>query len=152
MSQDSGELHRISLPVRNEDITIDWLSEALSVRHPGVKVVDARREDVIVGTAAKVRLRLDFNAAGREARLPERLWVKLGLAGEHRRTTATVYRDEMRFYRDLQPLFGVNAPTCYFAGHDAEADQFIVVLEDLASRGARIWRATGNGWSAPLSS
>jgi len=144
VSQEPPARDSISLPVRIEDITADWLSAALSVRQPGVKVAVAEHENVILGTAAKVKLRLEYNAAGRAAGLPQRLWVKLGLEGEHRRMIASVYRDEMRFFRDVQPLLGVNAPTCYFAGHDAEVDQYIVILEDLTSRGARIWRAIDN--------
>jgi hypothetical protein len=144
MSQTVQGLDPIRLPVRIEDVTADWLTDALSVRYPGVEVVGMEQERVVFGTSGKVQVRLEYNDAGRAVDLPERLWVKLGLVGEHRRTIATVYYDEMRFYRELQPMLGVNAPACYFAGHDAEADQSIVILEDLNGKGARIWHATNN--------
>ncbi len=111
------------------------------MRHPGTEVTASQQDRVIYGTATKIRVCLSYNEAGRNASLPEALWVKLGL-GEHRHLMAPCYYDEMRFYRDLQPRLRVNSPACYFAGHDPEADQSVVILEDLTARGARIWRAT----------
>lgn len=139
----SAENDGVRLPVCLEDITAAWLSEALSVRYPGTEVTAAEHERVVYGTAAKLCLRLRYNQTGCEAGLPACLWVKLGL-GEHRHMMAPAYYDEMRFYRDLKPLLGVNAPACFFAGHDPEANQSVVILEDLGSRGCKIWHATDN--------
>ena len=141
MSVMKAERDFVRLPVRIEDVTAPWLSEALATRHAGVRVETLEQDRVIYGTAAKVRVRVSYNDAGQRARLPESLWVKLGV-GEHRHMMAPAYFDEMRFYRDLQPLLGVNAPACYFAAHDDDADQSIVILDDLVERGARIWRPT----------
>ena len=134
---------RVRLPIRVEDVTAAWLTEALSRRYPGTEVLTAEHERIVYGTAAKLCLRLHYNQAGREAGLPAKLWVKFGV-GEHRHAIASCYYDEMRFYRDLQPLLGVNSPACFFCGHDPEADQSLMILEDLTSKGARIWHATDN--------
>jgi len=129
----------IKLPVRVEDITADWLGEALSVGHPGVAVRSARAVDVLWGTGTKVRLQVEYNDKGRAAGLPPILIVKGGFA-EHRELMEECYLLEVRFYRDLLPQLGLNAPKAYFAGDDAANKQHIVIMEDLNLRGVTFCR------------
>lgn len=127
------------LPVRIEDITSDWLSEALDQRYPGTQVTASRVDKVLWGTGTKVRVELQYNDRGRAHGLPGALYVKGGFA-EHRALMERCYELEARFYRDLQPLLELNAPQALFTGDDPEARQHIVLLEDLDLRGVRFCR------------
>lgn len=112
------------LPVTLEEITPTWLTAALGtpVRHVEVA-------DVIRGTCTKIRLRLDADG------IPETVILKGGFEG-HSRQLTFVLMTEALGYRDLLANSGLNTPTCYFADYDEERRQGIVVMEDLARRGA----------------
>lgn len=127
------------LPVRIEDITSRWLTEALDQRYPGVEVTESRLDKVLWGTGTKVRVELQYNDRGRDQGLPAALYVKGGFS-EHRMLMERCYELEARFYRDLQPLLGLNVPQAFFAGDDPESGQHIVILEDLALRDVRFCR------------
>ena len=92
----------IRLPVKIEEVTAAWLTEALSVNYPGVEVVSANLDGVLWGTGTKVAVRVEYNRIGRESGLPGSLIVKGGFS-EHRRVMQLCYLLEVRFYRDLLP-------------------------------------------------
>lgn len=129
----------LALPVHAAGISPDWLTAALAQRFPGVEVTEAKLTEELHGTASKFRMRVTYNAAGREARLPASLIVKGGFSA-HREMMAYIYELEMRFYRDLAPRLDVRVPRCFFAGNDADNGQAIVILEDLDAAGARFCR------------
>lgn len=123
----------IKLPVKVEDITASWLTEALSSNYAGVEVVSLDAEVPVWGTGTKIRVRLQYNQAGIDQGLPASLIVKGGFA-EHRELMEDVYIKEVRFYRDLRPKLDINVPACFFAAHDSSVHQHIVILEDLNLR------------------
>jgi hypothetical protein len=129
------------LPLEVDQITAEWLSGALSERYPGTTVAATRVDSIIWGTATKVLLELDYPDSGTDSGsasgtgLPGRLCVKGGFSAELRPIMSLGYRIEALFYRDIAPRLGSGLPTCYFA--DADADQGIIVLDDLATLGAR---------------
>lgn len=112
------------LPITLEEITPAWLTAAL-----GTPVRDVEIADVIRGTCTKIRLRLDAEG------IPETVILKGGFE-EHSRQLTFVLMTEALGYRDLLANSGLNTPTCYFADYDEERRQGIVVMEDLARRGA----------------
>ena len=50
------------------------------------------------------------------------------------------YYLEVRFYRDLLPKLGINAPRAYFAADDSANHQHIVIMEDLNERHVKFCR------------
>jgi hypothetical protein len=121
------------LPVMPEQVTATWLTAALRFRYPGVTVAQSCVEDVILGTSTKIRVRCDYGAAGRDAGLPERLIVKGGFEA-HSSSMREMYANEIRFYRDVQPLVRIQSPRCYYAGSDPDGYQSIVIMEDLKAK------------------
>lgn len=118
------------LPASLEEITAEWLSTALAARYPGVKVNSVYFGTQIAGTGMKVRLLLDYNAAGHAARLPATMWIK-GALHEYARNIRAAFQREVLFYREVAPLGIVRSPKAYFAESDADAGQGIVLMEDL---------------------
>lgn len=124
------------LPVTLEEISPDWLTKALRTRAPDVTVRDCEILDIIRGTCTKIRLRLDMDEAGKRAGIPETLFLKGGFE-EHSRKIVFVLKTEALGYRDLlSPSSELNSPACYFADYDEDRLQGIVIMEDLARRGA----------------
>lgn len=130
---------QIRLPVKVEEVTAGWLTEALSVNYPGVEVVSATLDKVLWGTGTKLAMRVEYNRIGREAGLPGSLIVKGGFS-EHRRVMELCYALEVRFYRDLLPRLGINAPQAYFASDDSANHQHIVIMEDMNLRNVKFCR------------
>lgn len=123
------------LPITLEEIDTDWLTGALRVNAPGVTVRDSEIVDVIRGTCTKIRLRLDMDAAGKAAGIPETVFLKGGFE-EHSRQLTFLAKMEPFGYRDLLSFGDLNSPACYFADFDEERAQGIVIMEDLNTRGA----------------
>ena len=89
-----------ALPVTVEEVTAKWLTSALAFRFPGAVVTSCMHVDVLPGTSTKVRVALEYNDVGRSMALPSRMIVKGGFQ-EHSPSMKDMYRNEMRFYRDV---------------------------------------------------
>lgn len=122
------------LPLTPAEITPAWLTEALRFRHPGAEVRDVAVQDIVNGTSTKIRVRATYAGIAANAGLPPTLIVKGGFE-EHSSWMAGMYRDEVRFYRDVRPYIDMNTPACFYAGSDPATHQSIVILEDLRARG-----------------
>jgi aminoglycoside phosphotransferase (APT) family kinase protein len=132
---------RIDLPTAPEGIDAQWVQAALRVRYPGVGVTSVTVGEVIWGTASKVRVLVNYDAAGHAAGLPASFVVKAGF-GRHELAAAMIsfFESEVLFYRELAPgLDGVldpAPPRCHFAGMRREQGRAVVLLEDLYARNA----------------
>lgn len=120
----------MALPNTLEEITAEWLTAALGSNYPGVKVNSVFHGTQVAGTGMKVRLLLDYNAAGHAARLPATMWIK-GALHEYAKNIRAAFQREVLFYREVAPLDIVRSPKAYFAQSDAEAGQGLVLMEDL---------------------
>jgi len=130
----------MALPITVEDVTAQWLTSALTFRFPGVEVTSCRHVAVLPGTSTKVRVALEYNDPGRDLALPSRMIVKGGFQ-DHSASMKDMYRNEMRFYRDVLPFINMNAPRCFYAGGDPNHWQSVVVMEDLEQREVRFCHA-----------
>ncbi len=117
-----------------EEVTPAWLEAALSLHRTGVGLRDAELVDVQHGTCTKLRFRLDLNAAGRAAGIPELIIVKGGFE-PHSRAMHYMHAHEVHAYADVAPLSPLRSPACWFAGYDADRQQGVVILDDLVARG-----------------
>ena len=126
-------------PASLDEVTADWLTEALSRRFPGTVVTSATPGRTVRATGTKLRLLLDYNDAGHQHLLPPTMWFKSGLE-EHSDHVRTSHARESLFYREIQPLGLLNAPTGYYADTDA-AGYSAQLFEDLLARNARFGSA-----------
>ena len=135
MSRHDERAHRMdmSLPQTIPGITPNWLTQALAVRYPGVRVERIEIKDVIKGTSTKIRVALEYAGNLREVCPPHSLIVKGGFEA-HSQWMAGMYMNEMRFYRDIRPYIDMNTPACYYAGSNPQSYQSIVILEDLKTK------------------
>ena len=123
-----------ALPTRLEDVTTDWLNEALNSRNPGVTLRDSRIVDVNHGTCTKVRIALDLDDAGKAAGIPDRVILKGGFE-PHSRFMHFMHEQEVHAYADVAPVSPLRFPACYFARYSEAEKQGIVIMEDLVARG-----------------
>lgn len=106
-----------------EDVTTDWLSEAL-----GTEVRSVRTEAVGTGQiGCCIIAHVDGDG------LPPTLFIKLPNPDEGMRPLLHgVYRSEVLFYRDLAPTVAVRAPRPRFAELGRREGEFTLVLDDVA--------------------
>src|SRR6218665_1346121 len=129
MSMSQQLLNTRPLPLVAEEITAEWLTEVLQEHHAGVEVETAQVRDIINGTSTKIRVALTYNEKGRAMGLPDTMIVKGGFES-HSEWMAGMYRDEVRFYRDVKPYLTINTPACYYAASDPTSHQPILMLEN----------------------
>jgi len=127
-------------PADPGDLTAEILTAALSERWPdvgvdGLRIVDVKRcGDGVASTADRVVLDLTYSPGTTEG-LPERMVLKTMLATPH--APATMYENEVRFYRELRDELPIEAPTAFASSYDPSTGRFGLLLEDLGAREAR---------------
>ncbi len=133
------------LPVDVDGLTPEWLSRALSARHPGVRVGRVELLERTERTNLHARLRLHYDDANGA---PETVFCKLPPTNpEHRAMIGATGMGtrEAWFYRDLAPRIAMRMPTVYFSEADSQGD-FVMLMEDLTARGCRVSDGT---WAIP---
>jgi hypothetical protein len=130
------------LPMVVEELTPEWLSAALSVRSPGLRVDDVEVVHVVWGTATKVLLKLHYGHRP-EGGPPEQVCVKgafdpalleLGMA--------SAYQAEVDFYAELAPSLSIPSARCWYAAGNPTQQQGILILDDLAATGCEFGEPT----------
>lgn len=128
------------VPRTPDDVNAEWLTMCLCADHPGAAVTGIDVFGGTSGTSTRRRLRLTYNAAGREAGLPEHLYVKtttsltqrlmLGLTG--------IIHVEGLVYERVLPMLELEVPRGYSYGFEPRSWRTIVITEDVAvTRGAQ---------------
>jgi aminoglycoside/choline kinase family phosphotransferase len=134
---------------RAEELDLDLLRAVIRTRHPGVTLLgfdllDSRqRGEQMVSTSARAMLRLRFaegESGASAGDLPERVVCKLALGADS--VMAAFYENEVNVYSRLRPELLVEAPRSLGALYDPKSAQFVLMLEDLAERGARFPNVT----------
>jgi Ecdysteroid kinase-like family len=114
-------------------LTPEFLTHALAAHLDGARVTAVQATPVGTGQVSdSCRLRLAYD---RPMALPETLVAKVPAADPASRNAAKVFRTyeiEASFYGQLAAGLPVSLATCYYAGYDAEPDEYVVLLEDLA--------------------
>ncbi len=132
----TGALMAADLPLHFEEVTPEWLSRALAISFPGVRVATATRDRDRFGTAASARFELAYADRAGHAGLPASVHVKGGFDDKWRKRVWQALHQEVRFYADIAPDITLNIPRCYFHGLN-DAPQGVLVLEDLTLRNVR---------------
>ncbi len=135
------------LPVHDSDFTVEWMNEALAAggKLGPYRVTDLQVDslDVPGQTAEVVRLGVTYNSS--DCPLPTRFVAKY-TSRNQAMIDAVInvydqYRRETAFYR-LMPDPGISVPTCYFAHHEPDTQQFVLLLNDLAPAVSPSWNST----------
>jgi hypothetical protein len=120
---------RVAVPANAAELTPEWITEALGI---GVAQSAATVPFGMGNAASTVRLNVTW-APG--VRGPDSFVVKVpAAAGSEQRHAADgwgLYAVEAMFYASLAADLKADTPKCYWAGHDADAGTYAVVLEDL---------------------
>ena len=124
----------LPLPLCIGGITAEWLTRAIGTTVPGLIVRAARVLEVMPGTSTKIRVAIDYADPVHDRTLPRRVIVKGGFE-DHSPALAAMFLNEIRFYRDIQPIAALRTPMALFAARDPSSHQAIVVMEDLSARG-----------------
>jgi hypothetical protein len=116
-------------PFRPEDITNEWLSEAV-----GDEVTGFDMEQIGIGVGLLGRLyRIDLKGAG-----PGSVIAKFPTLDEGARMNViepmNFYEKEIRFYEQIAADTPIGTPRVYFSDFDRESRDFVLLLEDLSDR------------------
>ncbi|HVJ95353.1 MAG TPA: hypothetical protein VNC41_00820, partial [Acidimicrobiia bacterium] len=116
----------MTIPKTVDDLTPAWLSDAL-----GRKVVDPNIEMIGVGVGLVGSLcRVSFDG--------ETIVAKLAAATEENRFVPAMlnfYGREFGFYTQLSERTPIKHPKCFYAAHDPETQDTVLLLEDAAAYG-----------------
>src|ERR1700712_539018 len=117
----------MTIPRTVDDITAEWLSDAL-----GRSVTSVKTEPIGVGVGLVGQLhRLQMEGKGG----PTTVIAKLAAATEEDRFVATVlnmYGREVGFYGELSPRTTIAHPECFYAAHDPVTQDCALLLEDVS--------------------
>ena len=130
--------NRPAIPAGSDDITTDWLRQALAcaVGGQGPELQEIKLEPVGSGRgllSEVVRCRLSWSTASPTA--PSSVIIKLHSAGRKTFRLARLlklYRREYDFYRRIRPQAGIAAPALLYGDLAPLSHRFVMVLEDLA--------------------
>ena len=124
-----------TFPHRPEDVTADWMTEALSSSFPDVAVTGVEILDQHSGTTGRLRLGLSY-ASARSG--PGSVFVKLPPFDEAQQRLVArtdMGRREARFYEGPAAEVPLRIPRALFAAHGEEPTDYVMVLEDLQAIG-----------------
>lgn len=126
------------LPRTMEEISAEWLTQALAGKYRGTEVTSMFVGTIVHGSATKIRLLLTYNEAGHQYRLPATMFAKGNFEAASGPDMAACARSEAIFYRDLGPQVDgwMNVPKSYFADIDADTGDAFLLMEDLLARNA----------------
>jgi hypothetical protein len=118
-----------------EEISASWINEHLIDSDDNTRVDNVTATPIGTGQLARtVRFCLAF--AQENTSFPHSFVGKFPSENATSLETATaggLYRNEVGFYRDLQPRLSIRTPACYHAEIDTSGSAFTLLLEDLRS-------------------
>jgi Ecdysteroid kinase-like family len=120
----------MTIPRTIDDVTPEWLSDALGRSVKGITTEPVGVGVGLVGQLFRVRMNVEGE--------PSTVIAKLSAPTDDGRFVATVlnmYGREVGFYTELSPRTTVAHPACYFAVHDPVTQDSILLLEDVSVRG-----------------
>ena len=137
-------VHKKDIPLSYELITPQWLTEVVCGGRPDVNVVSFRLDAPDEGNTNRRRVFLTYDQQNRTAVLPRSIFCKATHDLSNRLIVAgsgQIYGEPL-FYNTVKPLLDIETPCCYLATYDPGSFNSIVVLEDLAERGAEFCNYT----------
>lgn len=124
-----------SIPLSADELTTEWLTDALCEGHPGARVVDVEIGHRSSGTSLREALTVTYDEAGQQAGLPNAVYAKstpsivnrllLGITG--------AAAAEARFYETIRPELTLGTPAGYHGSADAKTCRSMILMEDIAA-------------------
>lgn len=116
-----------------DELTAEFLTAALAAHLGETTIIAVKAEPVGTGQVSdSYRLRLSYDGP---SDMPPTLIAKVPAADPASRIAARTFRTyeiEACFYDQLAPGLQVALARCYYAAYDADPDEYVVLLEDLA--------------------
>tara|TARA_B110000977_G_scaffold187883_1_gene255491 strand:- start:3070 stop:4107 length:1038 start_codon:yes stop_codon:yes gene_type:complete len=125
------------IPIETSQMTSDWLSHVL-----GIQVTDSRLVEANSGTTGRAVIEVEY---GEPSNLPRKIFIKHPPADEQQRAFVSAIGmgvREVEYYRHLSAESPVRVPHCYYADHDDNGAQYIMVLEHLEESGCTFRNAS----------
>ncbi len=119
-------------------LTAQWLTAVLGrdIAHAQVESFELGTGDA--GSSVRRQLHVTWNAAGRAAGLPERLFTKATPTLLTRLSSGMAAAGERRFYEHIRPELEIEAPNLFHSGYDRASGRSIHIFDDIATtKGAR---------------
>lgn len=122
------------LPRSYEELTEDWLTEALCGRVHGARVESVTLGEPDNGSSNRRRIAVTYNAVGIDHGLPTHLFCKAthDLANRMVLGVSGGARGEVNFYNLFRPHVEMEVPVAYFADWDPVSCNSLVILGDLS--------------------
>jgi len=120
------------VPLRPEELTPTWFSEALAAVSGGASVARVRVLGENAGTTHRLRVGLDYTVDAPAA--PRQVFCKLSPTDTKTRMFVTIMglgEREVSFYRHVRPHVPVRTPAVYAALCDEKRARFCLLLEDV---------------------
>ena len=115
-----------SFPATPEDITNEWLSDALSTRIDQFKLEPLGAGGGLLGLIVRLHLEGDATPDTLIAKFPTPIPENRAVA-----ETYDMYGREYRFYTQVAPTVPLRSPQCHFADYSPESGNVVLLLEDL---------------------
>lgn len=122
----------VEIPTCVDELTPAWLTAFLAANGHDIGIESVRAEPVGTGQmAGSYRLHLAHHGS---AALPHNVIAKLATGTPDQREFGSgVFRNEVRFYRDLASSFTVPVPACFAATISDTGTEFVLLLEDMGA-------------------
>ena len=127
------------IPTTPDQIDLDWLIEALraSGSPPNPLPVSMDAKSIGEGLSASgVLTRLTLTYPDNGASGPKSMIVKIPMPSSNPNGASVrkqgAYPREIRFYTEIAPVCPINVPRLFYADHDAETGDAVLIIEDLA--------------------
>jgi hypothetical protein len=118
----------MTIPNTLDDLTPEWLSDALGRRITAVRAEPLGVGVGLVGTLFRLQLTGDGE--------PDTMIAKLSATSEEGRFVPTIlnmYGREVGFYKELSARTPIRHPVCYYADHDPQTQDCVLLLEDVST-------------------
>ncbi len=137
-SDPSNRGTKVIIPSKPDEITPEWLSDALRssgiLKNASVIAVEIEKISDVEGfLTSVVRVKIKYDS--KEDGVPTSVIAKLSSSDPHLRIRLSrlgFYENEIRFYRDIADQVEIRTPKCYYDKIDTTAYKFMLLLEDLA--------------------
>jgi hypothetical protein len=138
LHESSTTVRRVSasIPTSLDDLTPDWLTDALGEPVAAVEVEPVGQGVGILGLLARLHLTYDKGSVG----LPATLIAKIASPNPETVGIAVhygFYLNEVCFYRECASTPGLRVPAAYYSDINEAGTSFVLLLEDLAVAGMR---------------
>jgi thiamine kinase-like enzyme len=123
------------LPRSYEELTAEWLTEALCGKLPGAKVVSCTLGPPDNGSSNRRRIVVEYNQVGKDHGLPEKLFCKASHDLSNRMVLGVSggAQGEVNFYNLFRPHVEMEVPVSFFAEWDPTSCNSLIILGDITN-------------------